>query len=432
MRILSKLACLTVLGLLISKTTVPAAEIPINNLPDDIKQMLATINATPVSAHERDRRYEVTVKNPDGSMMELVFKTAHVLVTVETPVNSVPPAVANAVVQRYPGSTILYAEQMMSGANAPSGFKLQILQNNNQTKWVHILPTGQYFHTPNDRNQAQTTQQVQQLVNDANAAIRAKQFDVANNKLQQANQLAPLDRDVQRAMNDLNQAIGTQSPQQVRQLVNDAHAAIRAKQFDVANNKLQLANQLAPQDRDVQRAMNDLNQAIGTQSPQQVRQLVNDAHAAIRAKQFDVASNKLQLANQLAPQDRDVQRAMNDLNQAMATATSIFLKANIQGSNRVHPGDNVQVQVTVDRGRTDSFQGPISLALNNLPSGIVSQNTDSMIILQGQNTALINLTVQSTAPSGDNEQIKITGQAVGVPNATTHSATCTISVHKPK
>ena len=201
MRILSKLACLTVLGLLISKTTVQAdTDIPIKNLPNDIQQMLATINATPVKAHERDHRYEVTVKNPDGSTMELVFKTAHVLVTVETPVNSVPPTVANAVVQRYPGSTILYAEQMMSGANAPSGYKLQILQNNNQTKWVHILPTGQYFHTPNDRNQAQTTQQVQQLVNDAHAAIRAKQFDVANNKLLSASQLAPQNPDVQRAI----------------------------------------------------------------------------------------------------------------------------------------------------------------------------------------------------------------------------------------
>ena len=38
MRIVSKLACVTLLGLLILKTTVQAADIPLNNLPDDIKQ----------------------------------------------------------------------------------------------------------------------------------------------------------------------------------------------------------------------------------------------------------------------------------------------------------------------------------------------------------------------------------------------------------
>ena len=323
MRIVSKLACVTLLGLLILKTTVQAADIPLDNLPDDIKQLLATINATPVKAHERGHHYEVTVKNPDGSTMELFFKTVHVLVTTETPVNSLNVNITNAVNQRYPGSTILKAEQILNGANAPCCYKLQLQLSNSQARSVHILPTGQFFYTPNDGNQA-----------------------------------------------------------------------------------------------------------TGNTTRQQVQQLVNDARTAIRNKHFDVANNKLQNASQLAPQDPDVQRAINELNVAMANATKVHLKANVQGSNRVHHGDSVQVQVNVDRGRTDSFQGPVALTVN-LPSGIAPQNVGAISIPQGQTSTVVNLTVQADASPGD-KQVGITGQAVGMSNVTNGSATCTINVQKRK
>ena len=154
MRILSKLACVAALGLLISTTAVRAGEIPISKLPDDINQTLATTfpNVTPVKAsHEAGRHIVVTVRNKlDNSTFNLVFKivTVHVLVTLETPVNLLPDAVITAVKTKYPGATILKAEQMTNTVSAPTGYALQIITTDNKKKDVHIAPDGKFFHAP--------------------------------------------------------------------------------------------------------------------------------------------------------------------------------------------------------------------------------------------------------------------------------------------
>ena len=92
-----------------------------------------------------------------------------------------------------------------------------------QADWHHKIPDVQ--KTSNDLKQAQTTQQVRQLVTDARTAIQAGQFDQAITLLGNASRLAPQDPDVQKTSNDLKQA---QTTQQVRQLVTDARTAIQA------------------------------------------------------------------------------------------------------------------------------------------------------------------------------------------------------------
>ena len=165
----------------------------------------------------------------------------------------------------------------------------------------------------NDLKEAQATQQVGQLVTDARTAIQAGRFDQATNLLMLCTPTGTQDPDVQKASNDLKEA---QTTQQVGQLVTDARTAIQAGRFDQAITLLGNASRLAPQDPDVQKTSNDLKQA---QTTQQVRQLVTDARTAIQAGRFDQATTLLGNASRLAPQDPDVRKPSHDLKQAQAT-----------------------------------------------------------------------------------------------------------------
>ena len=266
-----------------------------------------------------------------------------------------------------------------------------------------------------------------ELVREAQAAIKGNRAAEAYTMLNQAYTIAPQDPDVQKAVHDY-----------VLLLVRDAETAIKGKRLDEAKNLLTQANNLAPNDQAVVNAINQYklanNQATAAQTAPQVKQLVSDARAAIRGKQFDVATAKLQTAAALDPQNQDVQTAIRELTTAMANAaaaaTKVVLKANVQGPNQVLPGGFVQVQVTVDRTQQNSFQGDIALYVNNPPPGIVVQGGGQMGIPRGQNGTIIGFQVMpGTAPG--NKQIGIQGQAVGAPNATTSNTTCTINVQKP-
>ena len=183
------------------------------------------------------------------------------LVTTETPVNSLNVNITNAVNQRYPGSTILKAEQILNGANALA-------------------------------------------VTNCNFA--------------------------------------EQQPGKIRSHFTDRPILLHAERWQSGDGQY--------------------NEAAGSTACQ--RRSYSDQKQTLRCGEQQVA--KRQSAGTAG--SRCGQRAINELNVAIANATKVHLKANVQGSNRVHHGDSVQVQVNVDRGRTDSFQGFIATV--NLPSGI--------------------------------------------------------------
>ena len=169
----------------------------------------------------------------------------------------------------------------------------------------------------------------------------------------------------------------------------------------------------------MQKAINDLK-----------GQLITDARTAIRAGRVDQATTLLGNANRLAPQDPDVQKAINDLKLAQPSApTKVYLKVN-SILYRVAPGGAVQVLATVDRNKPDSFQGPVALRINNLPPGIVLQNTGPFSILQGQNTTAIGLAVLPGVPARS-FLVSIAAQPAGVPNAPVTTATFNVSVIGP-
>ena len=66
------------------------------------------------------------------------------------------------------------------------------------------------------------------------------------------------------------------------------------------------------------------------------------------------------------------------LNVAMANATKVHLKANVQGSNRVHHGRQRAGASERRSRRTSSFQNPVTLTVN-LPSGIAPQNVGGLV-----------------------------------------------------
>ena len=77
MRILNKLACSVALGLLFLAASVRAEDIPVNNLPDDIKDAIKNKwpKATATKAAlDPLQHYEITLRFPDGTTVEVVFK----------------------------------------------------------------------------------------------------------------------------------------------------------------------------------------------------------------------------------------------------------------------------------------------------------------------------------------------------------------------
>ncbi len=126
---------------------------------------------------------------------------------------------------------------------------------------------------------------------------------------------------------------------------------------------------------------------------------------------------------------------MTTRRQCSKQAAATRFNLNVEGSPiRVGPaGGMVQVRITTDRTKQDSFQGPIALNLNlqTLPPFVQLQTPpQQMGIAQGQNFAVISLGVAPNSPPGD-KQISVVGTAQGTPNPVQPVTTqFTVSVQK--
>ena len=158
--------------------------------------------------------------------------------------------------------------------------------------------------TPPPADDPQKAAKVKQLVANAKTLIQAKRFADAEKVLVEARQLAPDDPDVQKAIQDFFRAKAIE----VAQLVTNAETAIKGKRLTDAYTLLKQANALSPQDPDLQKAIQDYT-----------RELVREAETAIKGKRLDEAKTLLTQANQLAPNDPAVQKAVNDYTQATGT-----------------------------------------------------------------------------------------------------------------
>jgi tetratricopeptide (TPR) repeat protein len=165
-------------------------------------------------------------------------------------------------------------------------------------------------------------EQVRVLVVDARRAITRGDFSSADRALDQAERIDPRASDVIAARRDLRDAQqrAGRDDRRIDSLVADARAAIARRDYAMAGQLIERAEQIDPRERVVQQARAELNtaQQANRDSPnrdnRRVDQLVAQARAAIARHDYAAADRLLDQAEGLDARDRDVQQARAELN----------------------------------------------------------------------------------------------------------------------
>lgn len=149
MRIMTKLFSGAVLLLLLCTTTAVAQDLPLKNLPEEIRETVKRRwpNAT-IAKATRDRAsgsIEVTLKFRDGPTIDLVFAQRYVVVALETPTRELPIEVFRAVQKKYPKGEIVRAERITNRRGMTTGYELVVNTGAKRTVTVHITPEGKFY-----------------------------------------------------------------------------------------------------------------------------------------------------------------------------------------------------------------------------------------------------------------------------------------------
>jgi tetratricopeptide (TPR) repeat protein len=198
------------------------------------------------------------------------------------------------------------------------------------------------------------TARIKALQGEGQKALDAQQFDAAIKAYREAVQLAPGNADLQAALSkaehardDFNaknrakveaaaaaDATAKKKRDDFALLVQKGRDALAAKKYDDAVQALAAANQLLPDDptgkdllRQAEKARTDSRAATDSkrdqdQRTEKVRQLVATARKALDAKDYPGAEKALAEAGKLAPDDKDVVKANQDLVAARKAAAA--------------------------------------------------------------------------------------------------------------
>ena len=161
----------------------------------------------------------------------------------------------------------------------------------------------------------------QQLVVDARRAITRADFESAARALDQAERLAPTSADViaaRRDLRDARQRASREDHHRVDELVQQARAAIAGRDYAGAGRLLDQAEKIDPHDDGVKQARAELTTARqhANRDDRQVDALVKQARAAIAHHDYPAADRLLDQAESIDRRDRDVQQARAELNAA--------------------------------------------------------------------------------------------------------------------
>jgi tetratricopeptide (TPR) repeat protein len=161
----------------------------------------------------------------------------------------------------------------------------------------------------------------QQLVVDARRAITRADFDTAARALDQAERLTPTSADViaaRRDLRDAQQRANREDHHRVDELVQQARAAIGRHDYAEADRLLDQAERIDPRDNTVKQARAELATARqhANRDDRRVDDLVKQARAAIAHKDYAAADHLLDQAESIDRRDRDVQQARAELTAA--------------------------------------------------------------------------------------------------------------------
>jgi hypothetical protein len=162
---------------------------------------------------------------------------------------------------------------------------------------------------------------VQNLVVDARRGITRGDFDAAGRALDQASRLAPNSTEVAAAWRDLRyaqQRADREDRHRLDELVQQARAAIARHDYTEADRLLDQADKIDPRDNTVKQARAELANARqhANRDNWRVDDLVKQARAAITRHDYAGADRLLDQAESIDRRDRDVQQARAELNAA--------------------------------------------------------------------------------------------------------------------
>ncbi len=283
---------------------------------------------------------------------------------------------------------------------------------------------------------------VRDLLAAGRAALSRNDLNSAARSFNEAKQLAPTDADVQKGLQDLDAArataqAGTDRQKKLasyQQLMKAGQDSQAAKRYQEAVRSFGDAARLVRGDKDsvtllldAERAGGDADKALKAQTAQnqdevkraaRLRELLRKGRNALANFQFDSASKTLTEANNLAPTDADVQKALQEQDQARAQALKFDLRIE-PGQVKLIPGMSAQVKVTVDRKGKNGFQGPIEFELQNLPAGVTANRA---AIPAGQTSVQIQLSALPNTGLGTKNGIVGQGTVRGITGQVTSPA----------
>jgi tetratricopeptide (TPR) repeat protein len=290
----------------------------------------------------------------------------------------------------------------------------------------------------------QTAAQVQQFLTAGRAALARNDLNSASTSFTSAQQLAPNDPGVIQALQDLTTARNTAQAtgdrqkllttyQQFMKAGQDAQNAGRfqeaVRQFADAARQVRGIADLGSQFQDAENARVNAEklkaQAAQTQDDMKrtarVRELLRNGRNALSSFHFDTAGKAFADAKNLAANDPEVQKALQDQDQARAQALKFDLHIDPMQLKLI-PGTRGQLKVTVDRKGKDGFQGPIDVDLKNLPLGV---STMRETIPAGQNSVLLPLSSFPTTAIGIKNDVLVEARVRGI-NGSVKSVTFAI------
>ena len=172
----------------------------------------------------------------------------------------------------------------------------------------------------NARQGNRDNRRVDMLVRNARAAIARHDLPEAGRLLDQAEQIDPVDRTVQQARGELNDARrqAGRDDRHLDALVAEARAAIARRDWVGADRTLLQAEQIDARDRIVQQARAELKDAYrrARGDDRRIDGLVAEARAAIARRDYVTADRLLDQAENIDARDRDVQQARAELRDA--------------------------------------------------------------------------------------------------------------------
>jgi len=172
----------------------------------------------------------------------------------------------------------------------------------------------------NARQGNRENRRIDMLVRNARMAIARQDLPEAGRLLDQAEQIDPVDRTVQQARGELNDARrqAGRDDRHLDALVAEARRAMARRDWVGADRTLTQAEQIDSRDRIVQQARAELRDALrrARGDDRRIDGLVAEARAAIARRDYVTADRLLDQAENIDARDRDVQQARAELRDA--------------------------------------------------------------------------------------------------------------------